>query len=103
MLKLPSCSTTSSTNKKGVNMSSTLGPVLVNLVMTELKDVIIKPLIADGTVRVYSHFVYDTLLVMKAGNVSHVHNSLNKLAKNLRYTVDIVQDKVPHFRPHFRP
>ena len=41
-------------------MSSSLGPVLTNNIMTELEDVIIKPLIADGTIMFYGGFVDDT-------------------------------------------
>ena len=65
--------------------------------MTELEDVIIKPLIADGTIKFYSRFVDDTLLIMKAENVSQVHKALNRFDKNLRFTVDIFQNEVPHF------
>ena len=46
--------------KYSVSMSSSLGPVLTNNIMTELEDVIIKPLIADGTIMFYGGFVDDT-------------------------------------------
>ena len=36
--------------KDGVSTVSFLGPVLANIIMTELEDVIIKPLIADDTI-----------------------------------------------------
>ena len=58
-------------------MGSSLGSVLANISMTGLEDVIIKPLIADDTIRFYSRFVDDTLLVMKPENVSQVNNALN--------------------------
>ena len=32
-------------------MGSSLGPALANIIMTELEDVIIKPLIANGTMK----------------------------------------------------
>ena len=41
-------------------MGSSLWFVLANIIMTELEDVIIKPLIDDGTVKFYSRFVDDT-------------------------------------------
>ena len=41
-------------------MGSSLWFVLANIIMTELEDVIIKPLIADGTVKFYSRFADDT-------------------------------------------
>lgn len=65
--------------------------------MTELEDVIIKPLTANGTIKLYSRFVDEILLVMKHENVSQVGNTLNKFEKNLRFTVHIFQNKVPHF------
>ena len=45
----------------------------------------------------YKLIVDDTLLVIKPDNVKEVHNSLNKFDKNLRFTVDMFQNKVPHF------
>ena len=64
--------------------------------MTELKHIIIKPLIAYGTIQFYSQFNDDTLLLMKPKNVSQIHNALNKFDKNLRFTVDMFQNEVPH-------
>ena len=77
-------------------MGSSLGSVLANIIMTELEDVIIKPLIADGTIEFYSCFVGDTLLVMKPENVSQVHKALNKFDNNLRFKI-MFQNEVPHF------
>ena len=78
-------------------MGSSLGSVLANIIVTELEDVIIKPLVGDGTIKFSSRFVDDTLLVVKPKNVSQVHNVLNKFGKNLRFTVDVFQNEVPHF------
>ena len=65
--------------------------------MTELEDVIIKPLIADGATKFYSRFVDETLLVLKPENVSHVHKALNESDSDLRFTVDMFQNEAPHF------
>ena len=46
--------------KDGVSMGSSLGPVLASIIMTELEDVITKPLIADDTIKFYSPLVDDT-------------------------------------------
>ena len=62
--------------------------------MTELEDVVIKPLITNGTIKFYTRFVDGTLLVIKPDNVKEVHNFLNKFDKNLRFTVDMFQNKV---------
>ena len=74
-----------------------LGPVLANIIMTELEDVVTKLLIANGIIKFYTRFVDDTLLLIKPDNVKEVHNSLNKFDKNLRFTVDMFQNKAPHF------
>ena len=65
--------------------------------MTEIEDLIIKPLIADCRINFYSHVVNDTLLVMKPGKISQVHNALSELDKTLRYAVDMFQNEVPPF------
>ena len=78
-------------------MCSSLGSVLANIIMTELEDVIIKPLINDGTIEFFSPFVDNTLLVMKPENVSQVYKALNKFVNNLGFTVDMFQNEVPHF------
>ena len=83
--------------KDGVSMGSSLGPVLTNIIVTELEDIIIKPLIADDKNKFYSRFVGGTLLVMKPENVSQVHKALNKFDNNLRLTVEMFQNEVPHF------
>ena len=83
--------------KDGVSMGSSLGPVLANIIMTELENKIIKPLITDGTIKFYSRFVDDTLLIVKHENVKQIHDQLNKFDKNLRFTVDMFEDVVPHF------
>ena len=78
-------------------MGISLGAILANIIVNGLEDVVIKPLIANGTIQFYTGFVDDTLLVIKPDNVKEVHNSLNKFDKNLRFTVDMFQNKVPHF------
>ena len=50
-------------------MGSSLGPVLANIIMTELEDVVIKPLFTNGTIKFYTRFVEDTLLVNKPEKV----------------------------------
>ena len=65
--------------------------------MTELEDVIVKPLIAIVTIKFYNCFVDDTLLVMKPENISEVHNAFNKFDKNLGSTLNMSQNEVPYF------
>ena len=81
--------------KDCVSMGSSLGPVWANIIMTKLENVIIKPLIADGTIKFYSSSADDTLLVMNLGKASQAHNTLHKFDKNLRYTADMFKNEVP--------
>ena len=83
--------------KDGVSMGSSLGPVLANIIMTEIEDVVIKSLIINSTIKLYTRFVDDTSLLIKPDNVKEVHNSLKKFDKILCFTVDMFQNKLPHF------
>ena len=49
--------------KDGVSMGSSLGPVLANIIMTELERVIVEPLIRSGKTKFYIRYVDDTLLL----------------------------------------
>ena len=80
----------------GVSMGSSLGPVLANIIMTELEKVVVKKLIDDGTIKFYIRYVDDTLLLVKNEDVPRVLSSLNKFDKNLNFTVDKFESKV-HF------
>ena len=81
----------------GVSMGSSLGPVLANIIMTELEDIVIKPLINDNTIRFYSRYVDDTLLLLKPEDIQHVHNALNNFDAKLQFTVDTFELETPHF------
>ena len=58
-------------------MGSSLGPVLANIIMMELENVIVRNLTADGTVAFYARYIDDTLLVIKPGNVQKALIRLN--------------------------
>ena len=83
----------------GVSMDSSLGPLLANIIMTGLKDVIIRSLIHNATIKFCSRFVDDTLLVMKPENV-RMHKPLNKFYNNLHFIVDMLQNEVSHYLEH---
>lgn len=57
--------------KGSVSIGSSLGPLLANIIMTELEDKIIKPLINDTTVTFYGRYVDETLHVNKCQDVHH--------------------------------
>ena len=56
-----------------------------------------KPLINDGTIKFYCRYVDDTLIVVKSQDVSRIHKLLNSFDKNLKFTIDLFENKVPHF------
>ena len=76
-------------------MGLSLGPVLANI-MTELENVIVRNLIADGAVAFYACYVDDTLLLIKPENVQKVLIKLNSFHKSLNFTFDSFPDEV-HF------
>ena len=78
-------------------MGSSLGPVMANIMITELENTTIRPLINDNTIKFYSRFVDDTLLVVKAEHIPRIHNLLNQFDHNLQFTVDMFKDEIPHF------
>ena len=83
--------------KDGVSMVSPLGPVLANIIMTELDEKVTKRLINDGTIKFYGRYADDTLLVIKPKDIGRIQQVLNKFDKNIRFTVDKFDDVVPHF------
>ena len=83
--------------KDGVSMGSPLGPVLANIIITELEVKVIKKFVDDGTIEFYGRYVDETLLVMKLKDIGRIHHALNMFDKNLRFTVDKFDDVVPHF------
>ena len=81
----------------GVSMGSSLGPVLANIIMTELESKIIKPLINNNIIKFYCRYVDDTLVLIKPENIEYVHSLLNNFHSNLQFTVDIFNDSSVHF------
>ena len=79
-------------------MGSALGPVLANIIMTELEKTIIPKLFADGIIKFYSRYVDDTLVLVKKENINFVLDKLNSFNnKHLRFTVDTFEDNKVHF------
>ena len=77
-------------------MGSSLGPVLANIIMTELENQMVRNLLADGTVAFYSRYVDDTLLLIKPENVKMVLKKFNSFHSSLNFTCNQFQDEV-HF------
>ena len=69
--------------KGGVAMGSSLGPVIANIIMTELEKVIVEPLITPGNIEFYTRHVDDTLLLAKEEDIMFVFDKFNLFHKNL--------------------
>ena len=59
-------------------MGSPLGPVLANIIMTELEEKIIKTFVDDGTIKFYGRYLDDTLLVIKPKDIGRIHQALKQ-------------------------
>ena len=81
----------------GVSMGSSLGPVLANIIMTELEERIIKPFINNGIIKFYCRYVDDTLVLVKPKDIDMIHNALNSFHSNLQFTIDTFEDTDTHF------
>ena len=81
----------------GVSMGASLGPVLANIIMTELERAVVDDLVDDGTLKFYATYVDDTLLMLKPEDVDGVLQKFNAYHPNLEFTVDRFENCVPHF------
>ena len=77
--------------KDGVSMGSSFWSVMAIII------IVIKPHSNDGTIKFYSRYVDDALLVVKPQDVSRIHKLLNGFDKNLKFTVDLLKMKFPIF------
>ena len=55
--------------RDGVCTGSSLGSLLANVIMTDLEEKVIKPLINDNTIKFYQRYLDDTLFVIKCEDV----------------------------------
>ena len=81
----------------GVSMGASLGPVLANIIMTEMERVVVDQLIQTGKIKFYARYVDDTLLLVKPEDIESILQQFNKFHKNIEFTVDRFEDCVPHF------
>ena len=78
-------------------MGSSLGPVLANVIMTQMESETVKPLETKGVIKHYMRYVNDTLLLIKPENVETVLRKFNSFHNNLYFIVDIFDDGDIHF------
>ena len=71
----------------GVSMGSPFGPLIANVIMTELECVVVKDLFDKGYLKFYIQYMDDTLVLMKKFDVPIVLQALNDFHKNLNFTV----------------
>ena len=50
-------------------MGSSLGPVVANIIMTELENQVVSKLVSDNTIKFYIRCVDDTLVLAKRSDV----------------------------------
>ena len=103
-LLLDACTKTAfSFNKKlyeqidGVSMGSPLGPLMTNVIMTELERVVVNDLFKKEYLKFYIRFMDDMLVLMKKSDVPIVLQAPNGFHKNLNFTVDTFENKKVHF------
>ena len=83
--------------RDGACMGYSLGPLLENVIMTDLEEKFTKTSINNNTIKFYARYVDDTLFVIKREDVRRIQNLLNNFEPNLRFTVDLFLNEVPHF------
>ena len=81
----------------GVSMGSCLGPILANIIMTELETVVVDKLFAENLLKFYIRYVDDTLALIKESDINIVLNKLNSFHPSLKFTVDKFDDGVVHY------
>ena len=79
-------------------MGSSLGPLLANIIMTEMENTIIKKFIVDKVLLFYGRYVDKTLVVIRWEHLRLVQDALNNFGKNMNFTVDTFNNVVSHFR-----
>ena len=68
-------------------MGACLGPVLANIIMTELEKVVVDELIQKGLVKFYAIYVDNTHLLVKPEDAQEILRIFNGFRPNLQFTV----------------
>jgi protein involved in ribonucleotide reduction len=58
-------------------MGSRLGPTLADIIMTELENIVIKPILASGNLKFYARYVDGTLVLSKPSDIPLILLKLN--------------------------
>ena len=81
----------------GVSVGSCFGPVLGNIIMTELENVIVDKLFTANLLKFYIRYVHDTLALVKESDINIVLKKLNSFHPSLKFTVDKFDDGIVHY------
>ena len=73
-------------------MVASLGPVLANIIMITVDN-----LLKGETIKFYIRYVDYTLLLVKHPDIDKVLKAFNWFDKNLKFTVDRFDNEIPHF------
>lgn len=76
----------------GVSMGSSLGPVLANIILTELEKRIVSELIQSGVVKFYKRYDDETPVSVKPEDIQLVLEQLNSFHPNLKFIFDEFAD-----------
>ena len=74
-------------------MGASLGPVLANIIMTELEKAVVDDLVKSGKIKFYVRYVDDNPLLVKSEKLNDP-GTFQQFHKN---AVDKFDDCVPHF------
>ena len=70
-------------------MESPLGPTLADIIMTELENIVIQPLLASGILKFYARYVDDTLVLAKPSDIPLILLKLNSFDPQIQFTHEI--------------
>ena len=71
----------------GFSMGSSLGSILVNIIMTVLEKIVVSDLVNSGLIKFYIRHVDDTLLLAKEEDVDNIVQQFNAFDDNLTFTI----------------
>ena len=78
-------------------MGSLFGPTLANIIMTEFENIIIKPLINNGTIAFYKRYIDDTIVLAKPCDLDRILKQFNSFHPQIQFTIDQFSDNDIHF------
>jgi hypothetical protein len=74
----------------GVSTVNPLGPTLADIIMTELENIVIQPLLTSGTLKFYARYVDDTLVLSKPSDIPLILLKLNSFDAQIQFTHEIL-------------